>query len=199
MSAAIDVVESGERLRGGLSPLRRAVLAELSAPGSATEVAARLGESRQRVAYHVRELEKAGLVELVELRPRRGCVERVVRTVSRAVVFDPEVIGDLGAAEEQDRFAAETLLVHAARAVRDVGRMRREADRQGKRLITFAIEAEVGFERPADVRRFADALALKVAELAAEHDTGAAKRRYRVIVGGHPAPKPPTEKTREAS
>lgn len=190
MSTAIEVVESGGRLRGGLSPLRRAVLAALAEPGSATEVAARLGESRQRVGYHVRELEKGGLVELVELRPRRGCVERVVRAASRAVVLDPEVLGDLGAAGEQDRFAAETLLAHAARAVRDVGRMRREAGRQGKRLVTFAIEAEVGFERPADVRRFAEALALKVAELAAEYDHGAAKRRYRVIVGGHPAPKP---------
>lgn len=184
------MVESGERLRGGLSPLRRAVLAELAEPASATEVAARLGETRQRVAYHVRELEKGGLVELVELRPRRGCVERVVRAVSRAVVIDPEVIGDLDAAGEQDRFAAETLLAHAARAMRDVGRMRREADRQGKRLITFAIEADVGFERPADVRRFAEDLAHKVAELAAEYDTGASRRRYRVIVGGHPAPKP---------
>lgn len=190
MSTAIDVVESGERLRGGLSPLRRAVLGQLSEPASATEVAARLGASRQRVAYHVRELEKGGLVELVELRPRRGCVERVVRTVARAVVIDPEVIGDLDAAGDQDRFAAETLLAHAARAARDVGRMRREAERRGKRLITFAIEADVGFERPTDIRRFADQLAERVAELAAQYDTPAAKRRYRVIVGGHPAAKP---------
>lgn len=190
MTRPIDIVHSGDRLRGGLSPLRRAVLAQLHEPASATEIAARLGESRQRIGYHVRELEKGGLVELVELRQRRGCVERVVRTTSRALVLDAEVIGDLDPAGDQDRFAAETLLAHATRAVRDLGRMRREADLQGKRLVTFAIEADVGFSRPADIRAFADALAAEVARLAAEHGDDHSKRRYRVIVGGHPAPKP---------
>ena len=59
---------------------------------------------------------------------------------------------------------------------RDLGR--------GQRLLTFAIEAEVGFEQPADLERFADALADRIAELAAEFGPG--RRRYRVIVGGHP-------------
>ena len=54
-------------------------------PASATEVAARLGESRQRVNYHVRALERGGLVELVEERARRGCTERVVRATADAV------------------------------------------------------------------------------------------------------------------
>src|SRR5215207_8515105 len=97
----VDVVQSP------LAPLRRAVLEALQEPGSATEVAARLGETRQRVNYHVRELERAGLVELVEERARRGCTERVVRATASAVVVEPIVIGEVS---EQDRYAADTLL-----------------------------------------------------------------------------------------
>ncbi len=188
MTLTVDVVRGDARLRGALSPLRRTVLQALREPASATALAARLGESRQRVNYHVRELEKAGLVEVVEERARRGCTERVVRATARAVVVAPDVIGDLGAAT-QDRFAADMLLAVAARTVGDVARMRERADAQGRRLVTFAIEADVGFERPADIERFADALADQVAELAARFDTGQARHRYRVIVGGHPLPK----------
>jgi DNA-binding transcriptional ArsR family regulator len=183
VTAALDVS------RARLSPLRRRVLEGLADPESAAGLAVRLGESRQRVNYHVRELEKAGLVELVEERRRRGCIERVVRATARAVVVAPEVIGDLDTvAETQDRFATEMLLAIATRAVQDVAAMRAKAGAQGRRLVTFAVEADVAFDRPADIERFADALAERITELAAEFDSGNDGRRYRVLVGGYPKP-----------
>jgi predicted ArsR family transcriptional regulator len=193
----VDVLREGERLRGTLSPLRRRLLVELREPGSATTLAAKLGETRQRVNYHLRELEKGGLVELVETRPRRGVTERVLRATARAVVLAPEVIGDPGPAA-QDRYAADTLLAAAARTVRDVAAMRERAGAAGKRLVTFAIEADVGFARPADVERFATRLADQITALAAEFDDGGAeRRRYRVVVGGHPAPPPEPSTARQ--
>lgn len=173
---AIDVIPTA------FSPLRTAVLASLRAPASATEVAERLGETRQRVNYHVRSLEKAGLVELVEERPRRGCTERVMRATCHAVVVEPRVMGELPA--EQDRFAADTVLAGGARLVRDVAAARTAAAERGQRLLTFAIEAEVGFSRPADLERFTDALAERIGELAAEFG---GQRRYRIFLGGVPA------------
>lgn len=186
MTTGVDVIRGDERLRGTLSPLRRRLLEELREPASASGLAARLGESRQRMNYHLRELEKSGLVELVELRRRRGCTERVVRATARAVVVEPGVAGDLATATE-DRFAVDSLLAAAARTVGAVAAMRERADAGGKRLVTFAIEAEVGFDRPADIERFADELADQVVELAARFDTPDAKRRYRITIGGHPA------------
>jgi len=184
VQAAVDVS------RARLSPLRRRVLAELREPASATALAARLGASRQSVNYHVRELERAGLVELVEERRRRGFTERVVRARARAVVADPEVIGDLDAvAETEDRFAADALLALTAGSLGDVAAMRERASAQGRRLVTFAIEADVAFERPADIERFADALAERIAELAAEFSSGRSRRRFRLIAGAYPKPK----------
>lgn len=178
----IDVLRDSERLRGTMSPLRRRLLEALHEPASATGLAARLGETRQRVNYHLRELEKGGLVELAEQRQRRGRVERVMRTTSKSVIVAPAMIGDVDAAS-QDRFAADTLLAASARAFDDVARMRDGAAKAGKRLVTFTIEADVGFERPADITRFADQLA----ELVATFDVPTARRRYRVLVCGHPA------------
>src|SRR5688500_20217649 len=100
-----------------LAPLRRSVLEGLrDGPASATELASRLGESRQRINYHVRALERDGLVVLHEERARRGCTERVVRATCHAVVVEPTVVGEL--VGDQDRFAADTLLASGARPVR---------------------------------------------------------------------------------
>ncbi|WP_218125569.1 winged helix-turn-helix domain-containing protein [Sinosporangium album] len=200
----LTVVREAERLRGTLSPLRKRLLAELREPASATGLSARLGESRQRVNYHLRELEKAGLVELVELRQRRGRTERLLRVTAHAVIVAPEVIGELGPAG-QDRFAAEALIAASARTVSEVAAMRDRAAEQGKRLLTFSVETEVGFARPADVERFATRLAELIADLAGEFDTGETSRPYRIAVGGHPgtadraAERTAAEQTKETS
>jgi len=112
-----------------------------------------------------------------------------VRATADAVVVEPQVIGELGT-QGRDRFAADRLLAVAARTARDVSRMRTRAAESGKRLLTFTIEADIAFESPAQLRRFVDELAERVAELGSSYDTGRRRGRYRILVGGHPAPKP---------
>lgn len=190
MSAtALRLIEDPGPLRTALTPLRRQLLDLLRQPASATELAVRLGLSRQKVNYHVRVLENAGLLELIEERQRRGCVERVLRANAAAYIVDPGVIGrPAGGVAARDRFAAEHLVAVAGQTVRDVSRMQAAADGQGNRLLTFTIEAEVSFAQPADVHRFADALTKAIAQAAADFAAPARGRRYRVVVGGHPAP-----------
>ena len=194
MSAPIlALVDEPAALRAALTPVRRQLLDRLRQPASAVEVAGELGLPRQRVNYHLRTLEAAGFLELVEERPRRGCTERVLRTSARAFIVDPGVIapaGDAGTrvAARQDRFAAETLVDAASSVVRDVSRMQAQAGAEGTRLLTCAIETEVRLASPADFARLSAVLATLVAR--AVNDIGVADggRRYRVIVGAHPAP-----------
>jgi DNA-binding transcriptional ArsR family regulator len=198
MGAALALVDRPAALRAALTPVRRQLLERLREPASAVAVAGELGLPRQQVNYHVRVLESAGFLELVEERPRRGCVERVLRTSARAFVVDPGVIGPpppaprgrarAAAVARQDRFAAETLVGQAAGVVRDVTRMQARAAEQGARLLTCAIEADVRLASPADFTRLSAMLATLVARAAAEIGAAEGGRTYRIVVGAHPAP-----------
>lgn len=198
----ITYVDQPDQVRLALSPLRRDLLARLRTPSSATRLAAELDLPRQRVNYHLKALERAGLVELVEERPRRGCVERILRTRPGAFVVDPTVISpdEIGLGERDtftrihDQYAAEHLIGVAAATVRDVARMRGGAAGAGKRLLTFTLETEVRFAEPGDVHRFTDELAEAVRRTVERFDTPDG-RPYRVVAGGHPAPSD-TEKSR---
>lgn len=187
-------MEEPEKLRIALSPIRRRLLERLREPASATRLAAELGLSRQRINYHLRALEYAGLLELVEERPRRGFTERVLAARADAFVVDPAVMGSVAAVEEQDRYAAEHLIGAASAVVRDVARMQSAAQREGTRLLTFTIEADLSFAAPADLERFCDRLAELVADAASEHGAAERGRPYRLVLGGHPSPaNPPTQ------
>jgi DNA-binding transcriptional ArsR family regulator len=188
-----------ELLRGALAPLRRRLLSRLRTPASATELARELDLSRQKVNYHLRKLEEAGLVELVEERQRRGCVERVLRARADAYVIDPSLMSggseattdhDARArARTGDRHAAEHLVAVASGTVREVTRMQTAADRAGLRLLTFTLETEVRLAAPADLHRFTEALAHAIASVVSEFDSPGG-RTYRVIGAGHPTPRP---------
>jgi DNA-binding transcriptional ArsR family regulator len=183
---ATVLLRDPDHVRLALTPIRRTLLDHLQHPTSATQLAAALGLPRQRVNYHLRALERAGLVELVERRQRRGCTERIVVAAAEAFVVDPALLGDAREAS-QDRFAAAHLMSVAAHTVREVARQQQEAGDAGARLLTFTLETEVGFATPQELERFTDELADALATTAARYD--APGRRYRVVAGGHPAPR----------
>lgn len=188
-----------------LDPLRlRLVTALAEEPDSATGLARRLGETRQRLNYHVRELEKAGFVELVEERRKGNCVERVLRATARHYLIDPRTLGDLAADPErmQDRFSATYLIALAARAIRELAALRERARGSRRRLGTFSLETEVRLARPADLEAFAAELADAVATVAARHhdEKAVGGRSFRVLVGAYPGPgKESNQRVREAS
>lgn len=186
----VQLLDDPNLLGAVSSPLRRKLLERLRGdPASASEVAGELGLSRQVVNYHLRELEKFGLVEVVGERRKRGFVERLVQATTRRIVVDPALLDADDAAlpspEAIDRHAAEHLAATASRLVRDVTTMQAAAERAGKRLLTFTIETDVRVASPAELERFAEALADAVADTAASFDTPGG-RHYRVVVGGHP-------------
>jgi DNA-binding transcriptional ArsR family regulator len=185
-AVAITYVDSPDRVRAALSPLRRDLLNRLRTPSSATRLAAEMEVPRQRLNYHLRALEKAGLVELVEERQRRGCVERILRTRPGALIVDPTVVaGEF--TRIHDQYAAEHLVGVAATTVRDVARMQTAAAQVDKRLLTFTLETEVRFAQPGDVHAFTDVLPAGV-EGVVERYAGADGRPYRMVALGHPAP-----------
>jgi DNA-binding transcriptional ArsR family regulator len=190
----VEVIEDPETAAVALDSLRARVLAVLIEPGSSTTVAQALGESRQKVNYHLRTLEEHGLVELVEERPRRGLTERVVVATARSYVVSPAAFGDRAPdPASMDGSSARYLIALAARIVREVGALARGADRAGKELATLAIDADVRFASAADRAAFTTELTAAVNALVARyHDESAPRgRRHRLVIAAHPTPPQP--------
>src|SRR5262245_62709784 len=77
-------------------PRRVEVLRLLAEPRTCTEIGRELGDSPQKVYYHVKRLQAAGLVSLVDERRVRGIVEGIYQAVARSYWVSPEIAGRLG-------------------------------------------------------------------------------------------------------
>ena len=176
-----------------LDPVRARLLAELAEPGSATMLASRVGLARQKVNYHLRELERHGLVELVEERRKGNVTERLMRATAGSYVISPAALAAVqpDPSRSPDRLSARWLLAVAARLVRDVGALVSGATRAGKRVATFALDGEVRFASAADRSAFAEELASAVTALVSKYHDESAEggRPHRIVVAVHPSVK----------
>ena len=175
----VEVIERPEAARAALDPTRARLLRELATPHSAASLAAKLGIPRQKLNYHLRQLEAHGLVELHDTRTHGGLTERVLAATAEAFFVDPALGGgEIGG----DRLSARYLIAVAARAVREVGRLARHGP-----VATLTIDTEIGFATPQDRAAFADELTAAITQLAAKyhHDDG---RPHRLVVAAHPLP-----------
>jgi DNA-binding transcriptional ArsR family regulator len=175
-----------------LDPIRARLLAELVEPASASGLAARVGIPRQKINYHLRTLERHGLVELVEERRRGNMTERVMRATAASYVISPAALGALAPdpGRSPDRLSARWLVALAARTVREVGALLVGATAAGKRVATFAADGEVRFASAADRAAFAAELADAITALVGKyHDESApGGRPHRVVLAVHPVP-----------
>jgi DNA-binding transcriptional ArsR family regulator len=190
MMLDVTVIDDPAAAEASLDPIRARLLAELAQPASATMLAARLGVPRQKVNYHLRALERHGLVELVAERRKGNVNERLLRATAASYVISPAALAAVAPdpASAPDRLSARWLLALAAQLVRDLGDLLAGASKAGKPLATFAIDGQVRFASAADRAAFADELAAAVAALVAQyHDQSApGGRDHRVVVALHP-------------
>lgn len=184
-SALLDDLDTAHL---ALAPIRRRILAALTEPASAAGLAEQLDMPRQKIGYHLRALEDAGLIQLAGERRKRGFTERLF-VAARNYVLDPALMQappDPDAVDAQDRHAADHLISTASTIVRDVARMRQDAAAEGARLLTLTVEADVTFATPADFEAFTEEVSAAVAALARRYSAPSG-RRYRLTVVAHPA------------
>jgi DNA-binding transcriptional ArsR family regulator len=188
---AVEVIHQPEAAAAALDRTRRMLLGALVEPDSAAGLARRLGVPRQRLNYHLRELERCGLVECVEERRKGNCTERVLRATARSFVISPEALGALGptAATAEDRLSASYAIAVAARTIQEVSALDTRARREQKRLATLAIDAEIRFASADTRAAFAAELSDAIGNLVAKYhdDAAAGGRRFRLLAVVHPA------------
>lgn len=186
----LAVIEDPAAAEVSLDPIRTRLLAELSEPGSASALAARLGLARQKVNYHLHALERVGLIELHEERRRGNMTERVMCATASSYVISPAALAAVAPDPERspDQLSAMWLIALAARLVREVGELMRGARHARRPLATFGIDAEVRFASAAERAAFAAELSRAIEGLVASyHDESAAGgRRHRLLIALHP-------------
>jgi DNA-binding transcriptional ArsR family regulator len=190
----VAVIEDPAAAEASLDPMRARLLAELAEPGSATTLGERVGLPRQKVNYHLKALERHGLVELVEERRKGNCTERVMQATAASYVISPAALASVAPDPRRspDQLSARWLLAVAGRLVRDVGELIGASTRARQRVATFALDGEVRFSSAADRAAFATELAGAVTALVAKyHDERAPRgREHRVVLAIHPSVTP---------
>jgi DNA-binding transcriptional ArsR family regulator len=180
-----------------MQPDRLRLLEALGAPDSAAGLARRFALPRQRLNYHLRELERVGLLEFVEERRKGNCVERMVRATARAYAISPEVLGGLGYPRERgaDRLSATYLAAVASRAIKEVASLLTRASAAGKRVATLTLDTEIRFA-DADARAAcADELTDAIARITAKYHAADAPagRIFRLVTAIYPRPGAPDQ------
>src|SRR5919201_5593788 len=138
----VAVIEDPAAAEVSLDPVRARLLAELAEPASATMLAARVGMPRQKVNYHLRALERHGLVELVEERRKGNFTERLMRATAASYVISPTALAALAPDPDRsrDQASAHWMVALAGRLVSEVGDLIERANEAGQPLATFAAD-----------------------------------------------------------
>lgn len=189
----VAVIEDAAAAEASLDPIRTRLLAALAEPASATALGTKVGLPRQKVNYHLKALERHGLIELVEERRKGNVTERVMRATAASYVISPVALAAVRPDPDRspDRLSARWLLALAGRLVGDVGALITGAGKARKPVTTFGLDGEVRFATPTDRAAFVDELTGAVAALIGKYhdETAEQGRDHRVVIALHPSVK----------
>jgi DNA-binding transcriptional ArsR family regulator len=132
----LERLEQAETL---LKPQRVEVLRQLAEPRTCTEVGALLGQSPQRVYYHVKRLVDAGLATQVSERKVRGIHEGIYQASARSYWMSPGLVGRLGLRRTQDELSLGYLLDLVEEVQADIAGL----DRTTRELPSIGVSGEI--------------------------------------------------------
>jgi DNA-binding transcriptional ArsR family regulator len=192
---AVRTIDDPVELQALSHPLRIQILEALREPDSAAAVARRLGEARQKVNYHLKELERTGLVVRTGERRSGNFVESLYRSSARTLVIlpraawtDPRRLAAMG-----EQLSLENLVSVGERLARDASVLLDRAAFDGAEIASAAVEADLTFATEADRAAFLDEYLSAIGGLVKKYGRksgapGAPGAPYRVAVAVYPNP-----------
>jgi DNA-binding transcriptional ArsR family regulator len=140
-------VDDPETLQALSHPTRVAILEALREPASAAAVARTIGQPRQRVNYHLKELETAGLVARTGEERTGNFVATLYRAVARTFVVSPKVAWADGRRIDalRNHHSLETLVQLGERLQSDAAELLDRAAFDGEQIASASVTADVRF------------------------------------------------------
>jgi DNA-binding transcriptional ArsR family regulator len=174
-------------------PLRLRILGVLRRPASAAAVARALGEPRQKVNYHLKELERAELVRLVGERRTGNFIESIYEASARSFVVSPRVAwpDEQRAEALAAQVSLENLVQLGERMQRDSAELLDRAAFDGEQIASAAVEAEVHFATEQQRSEFLNDYLRAVGPLLTRYGATDGDG-YRVVLAVYPGRKDPS-------
>jgi DNA-binding transcriptional ArsR family regulator len=167
--------------------MRVQILEALREPASAAAVARSIGQPRQKVHYHLKELAAAGLIEPLGERRVGNFVESLYRAVARTFLVSPEVAwaGPRRAEALGRQHSLQTLVLLGERLQRDAALLLDRAAFEGEQVASASVVAEARFASEAEREAFLGEYLRATAELLDKYGVkdGVA---YRVLLAAYP-------------
>jgi DNA-binding transcriptional ArsR family regulator len=181
-------IEEVEQARTLLTPLRIELMKLLAEPRTCPELAAHFGETPQKIYYHVKALEKAGLVQKVAERRVRGVVEGSYQAKARSYWLAPQLVGQIGDRRTaRDQASLRYLLTLIEEVQDDIGHL---AQVVGRDIPTLGLAAQVHLPDGERRAAFLHDLQQLVTDLAREYgigdETPGAGGSFRLVLACYP-------------
>lgn len=126
-----------------LKPIRLDILRQLDEPRTCPELADYFDDSAQKIYYHVKALEQAGLVEKVEEKRVRGVMEGYYQAKARSYWLAPKLIGQIGGTRTtQEQISLSILLQLAEEVIEDTGKLG-NASALGQDVPSLSMSAQI--------------------------------------------------------
>jgi len=184
----VHVVDDLEALQVLGHPLRVRILELLREPGSAATVAREVGETRQKVNYHLKELERVGLVAPVGERRAGNFIETLYEAAGRSFLVAPSVAWSdrrrVDALRQQH--SLENLVMVGAQLQRDAISLLDRAAFDGEAIASAAVEADVHFADERDRGEFLEEYLATVQKLCDRYGARDGLP-YRIVLAAHPS------------
>jgi DNA-binding transcriptional ArsR family regulator len=170
----LEIIADPHAAAALLDPRRSRILAVAREPASATEIARRLGLPRQRVHYHVRELERAGLLRPAGRRRRGNLIEQRFLATARSYALAPELLGPMAADWRalSDPGSVRYLLALTEQVRSDLARLLPDEEEDSAALPrTVSVKAQFRLESETQRAAFAAALREAIVSVVARYTT----------------------------
>jgi DNA-binding transcriptional ArsR family regulator len=175
------VISDLTQIKALADPLRQRLLAAfVDEPRTTKQVAVELGQPPTRLYHHVDLLERAGLLELVETRPKRGTTEKYFRAIAnRFAIAGGSLGGEAGASLNDtlaEAFSSAEVGIRTAQASD-------RADEQAARAIVGFGALLIG---PEDLPKIRERILSTLHEICSDAPESS-RQSYRYLVALYPS------------
>jgi len=187
MGSSVELLRDPERVAVLAHPVRVRILEALREPDTAARVARAFGRSRQYVSYHLKELERVGLVERVGERRKGNFVEQLYRASARRFVVSAHFASDPQQLESvfRDQVSLAQLAELGERLQRDSAGLIDLAASEGRKVPSASVAAQVRFADAATRSAFMGELVESLKSLLSKYGSGEGER-YRIALAAYP-------------